>query len=267
MATLGSFYRHFDIRKMNKNTWIIGTKYPDTPWGCDCYLLECAEKCVLIDSGMSKLNIHEFIDLTGVTNKPVVAVINTHSHFDHTGGNGHFDKVYMNPIGEKEAKTPFDGNTDGYILDYPITPLKDGDIIDLGDRPLKIIEIGAHSLSSIAILDIKNRILFTGDEIEVGWCNINMAGEDLPGQTIETHYNNLKKLYAHYDEYDVLCPGHHGAPIDKSTLLEVMHCDEMILSGVEGETDVPNPPMDGYRVMRYKSAHIGYNLKAIFEKK
>ena len=58
---LGRFYEHFDIRKMNKNTWIIGTKYPATPWGCDCYLLECGEKCVLIDSGMSKLNIHDYI--------------------------------------------------------------------------------------------------------------------------------------------------------------------------------------------------------------
>lgn len=263
---LGRFYEHFDIRKMNKNTWIIGTKYPATPWGCDCYLLECGEKCVLIDSGMSKLNIHDYIKEVKVTDKPVVAVINTHSHFDHTGGNGYFDSVYMNPIGEKAAKTPFDGNTEDYPLNYEITPVKDGDILDFGDRPLLIMEIGAHDLSSIAIFDLKNRILFTGDELETGWCNVNMRGENRPGQTIESHYNNMKKLYSHYDEFDVICPGHHGAPIDKSTLLEIMHCDEMILSGVPGETDTPNPPCDGYRVMRYKQAHIGYNEQAIFEK-
>ncbi len=38
------------------------------------------------------------------------------------------------------------------------------------------------------------------------------------------------------------------------------------ISGVPGETDTPNPPCDGYRVMRYKQAHIGYNEQAIFEK-
>ena len=43
--------------------------------GCDCYLLECGDCCVLIDSGMSKLNIHDYILATGVTEKPVVAVI------------------------------------------------------------------------------------------------------------------------------------------------------------------------------------------------
>lgn len=264
---LGRFYPHFHIRKMNTNTWIIGTQSPATPWGCDCYLLECDEVCVLIDSGMSKLNIRDYIQKVKVTDKPVTAVINTHGHFDHTGGNGYFDKVYMNPIGEKDAKTPFVGNTGDYPLDYEITPVKDGDILDLGGRPLQILEIGAHHPSSIAILDIKNRLLFTGDELETGWLNVNIAGEDRPGQTIETHYRNMRKLYAHYDDYDLLCPGHHGAPIDKSTLLEIMHCDEMILNGVEGGTDVPNPPMEGYKVMRYKQAHIGYNEKAIFEKR
>ena len=265
MAKLSFYENNFDIRKIFPNTWVIGTKYPATPWGCDCYLLECGEVCLLIDSGMSKLNIHEFIKDVKVTDKPVAAVINTHAHFDHTGGNGYFPKVYMNPIGETMAKTPFDGNREDYPLDYQITPVHEGDIIDLGDRPLEIIEIGAHCPSSIAILDRKNRIMFTGDELEVGWCNINMYGEGGPGQSIENHYNNMKKLYAHYDEIDWLCPGHHGMPIHKSTLLEVMHCDEMILSGVPGELDVPNPPKDGYRVMRYKSAHIGYNEKAIWE--
>lgn len=263
---LGQYYEHFDIRKMNANTWIIGTKYTATPWGCDCYLLECAEQCVLIDSGMSKLNIREYIRMVGVTDKPVAAVINTHGHFDHTGGNGYFDQVYMNPKGERDAKTPFDGRKEDYPLDYAITPVRDGDELDFGGRPLLILEIGAHHPSSIAILDRKNRILFTGDELETGWLNVNIRGEDCPGQTIENHYRNMRRLYEHYEEYDVLCPGHHGAPIDKSTLLEILHCDEMILRGVPGETDVPNPPSEGYRVMRYKQAHIGYNEKTIFEK-
>lgn len=265
MSILSQYENHFDIRKITPNTWVIGTKYPATPWGCDCYLLECGENCIMIDSGMSQLNIVEFVKATRVTDKPLTAVINTHSHFDHTGGNGYFSKVYMNPVGEKEAKTPFDPATrDLYPLEYTVTPVHEGDIIDFGGRPLEIFEIGAHCLSSIAILDRKNRILFTGDELETGWCNINMYGNGHPSQTIETHYHNMAKLYQHYDAFDWLCPGHHGMPIDKSTLLEVMHCDEMILSGIPGDTDVPNPPHEGYRVMRYKSAHIGYNEHYIF---
>lgn len=278
MVSMNTFEDNFDIRKISPNTWVIGTKYPATPWGCDCYLLECDDCCVLIDSGMSKLNIHDYIRSTGVTDKPIVAVINTHSHFDHTGGNGYFPKVYMNPIGEKGAKTPFGANisdepeTDAYPLDYEITPVHEGDVLEFAGRPLKIFEIGAHNLASIAILDINNRMLFTGDELETGWCNINIQGEPIPGMTVENHYRNMQKLYAIYDQYDWICPGHHGMPVDKSTLLEIMHADELILSGDFGSDDVPAKAgpvkgIEGYRVMRYKSAHIGFNVKTVYDLK
>ena len=41
-------------------------------------------------------------------------------------------------------------------------PLKEGDIIDLGDRPLEIIDNPGHTPGSIAILDVKNRVLIGG---------------------------------------------------------------------------------------------------------
>ena len=49
-----------------------------------------------------------------------------------------------------------------------IVPVHDGDIIELGDRPLKIIETPGHTPGSIAILDIKKRRIFTGDPIQDG---------------------------------------------------------------------------------------------------
>lgn len=272
MVSMNTFEDNFDIRKISPNTWVIGTNHPVTLGSCDCYLLECDDCCVLIDSGMSKLNIHDYICATGVTDKPVVAVINTHSHFDHTGGNGYFPKVYMNPIGEKAAKTPFDGDADAYPLNYEITPVHDGDILEFAGRPLKIIEIGAHNNASIAIFDKKNRILFTGDELETGWCNISITDQPVPGSTVENHYHNMQKLYALYDQFDWICPGHHGAPVDKSTLLEVMHADELILAGDFGSDDVPEKvgpvgKFKNHRVMRYKSAHIGFNINSVYDPK
>lgn len=267
---LNLFEEHFDSRKIADKTWAIGTKYPATPMGCDCYLLEGDDECILIDTGMSKLNIHEYIKAAHLTDKPITATISTHSHFDHTGGNGYFDKVYMNPIAEKGAKSPFEGNKEDYPLDYEITPVHEGDVIPLKGRPLEIYEIGAHNAGSIAILDRTNRMLYSGDELETGWCNISMSPVPIKGSSVEQHYKNMQKLYSLYDAFDRICPGHHGAPVDKSTLLEIMHCDELILSGLPGDPDVPvkcGPfkGIEGFRVMRYKSAHLGYNEHSIFE--
>jgi hydroxyacylglutathione hydrolase len=44
-----------------------------------------------------------------------------------------------------------------------ILPVEDNDIIDLGNRPIKIISIPGHTPGSIAVLDINNRVLIGGD--------------------------------------------------------------------------------------------------------
>ena len=260
---------YFHTTLIFPGTWRIDTKSQHTPFGCDCYLLEGDECAIAIDSGMTTLNIYEY--MKNFTDLPIKGVISTHSHFDHTGGNGWFPEVFMHPRAEKGAKTAF-GSTEGFKLDYPITPLAEGDTIDLGSRVLEIIEIPAHDAGSIAILDKTNGILFSGDELESGWCNVGTFGSTEFG-TIENHYNNMLKLKARFEEYDWICPAHHGAPLDKEFLNHVLICDRMILEGVEGDPNTPekngggrfkNPDM---RSMRYKCAHIGYNVNNIWNKK
>lgn len=260
---------HFSQRLIFKDTWMIATKTDALPYSSDCYLLSGDESAIAIDSGMHILNIAEYMQ--SLTPVPICGVINTHGHFDHTGGNGFFKKTYMHPAARKPATTPF-GNAEGYILDYPIVELSEGYTIDLGGRVLEIMFIGAHSLDSIAILDRTNRILFTGDELETGWINVGSFRSGIPGMTIETHYKNILKLKARYDEYDFICPAHHGAPIDKSAINDFLICDKMILDGAPGSDILPHKvaggrSAPGMRILRYKSAHICFNVDGIFEKK
>lgn len=263
---------HYHPTLIAPGTWMISSKTAVTPWGSDNYLLEGDECALVIDTGMTKLDFHAYCKQ--FTDLPILGALNTHSHFDHTGGNGYFKKVFMHPLAEKGAKTPFGENASDYPLDYKITPVLEGDTICLGNRTLEIIEIGAHDLSSIAILDKDRRILFSGDELESGWCNVGSMGPKKKGQTIENHYNNMLKLKARYDEYDVICPGHHGAPLDKSFINHVLIADKMILDGYEGDPNIPEKNGGGMlkgagdcRVMRYKTAHICYNINNIFEDK
>ena len=276
---LNLYEEYYHMTKITPNTWWITSKTSHTPWGSDNYILEGDECALVIDSGMTELNFYEYCKT--ITDLPILGVINTHSHFDHTGGNGYFPKVFMNPLAEKGAKTPFGLELGGenpisYPLDYEITPVHEGDIINLGNRELEIIEIGAHDLSSIAILDKTNRILFSGDELESGWCNVGQGGpERNPGQTIERHYNNMKKLKARWDEFDCICPAHHGAPLTKDLLNHVLIADSMILAGAQGSPEIPFKNGGGMiknedgkiRMFRYKMAHIGFNIDNVYDKK
>ena len=269
------FEEYYHTTQLFAGTWMSSSKTAHTPWGSDNYILEGDEFAICIDSGMTPLDFHAYAKQ--FTSLPIDGVINTHSHFDHTGGNGYFKKVYMHPLAEKAAKTPFTnptlaGEKIEYPLNYEITPVREGDIINLGNRELEIIEIGAHDLSSIAILDKTKRILFSGDELESGWCNVGTFGEYKKGMTIETHRNNMMKLKARWEEFDCICPGHHGAPVSKELLNHVLVADKMIMEGYDGLADIPlkngGGAFDGTtdcRVMRYKMAHICYNVNHIFE--
>ena len=261
-----SFEDVYTAHRFETDTWLVKTKDEHMPFSSDCYLLEGDDYALAIDSGMQFPNIAEYMSL--LTDKPIIGVLNTHSHFDHTGGNSFFEKVFMHPLAEEKAKTPF-GNHTGYNTDYEITPVTEDSTIELGNRKLEIFEIGAHDPASIAILDRSRAIIFTGDEVESGWCNVGSM-KKVPGMTVEKHYANLMKLKKLYDEdaFTMICPAHHGAPLSKDSLLDFIKCDELILAGEEGCPNVPRKcaplQMDPEaRVMIYKTAHICYRTDAI----
>lgn len=55
------------------------------------YLITGSEKALLVDTGLGMGNIRKVVE--ELTSLPVI-VMNTHTHFDHIGGNALFDTVY-----------------------------------------------------------------------------------------------------------------------------------------------------------------------------
>ena len=122
----------FRSRPICTNTWLIQGD------GCTSYLV-VGDKCgVLIDTGFATENIQKYAQ--SLTDKPVQWAANTHGHFDHTGGNGWFERAYMSAKALEIAKIPYPSKASlNYPLDYPVTIVGDGDTIDLGNRTLEVI--------------------------------------------------------------------------------------------------------------------------------
>ena len=252
--------RVFTKRKITANTWVIEGV------GCYTYLLLGQTSAILIDSGMSKRDLKAYCE--EITNLPIIGVINTHGHFDHTGGNGWFAKALMHPLAVSIAKTPFP-SLEGYNLDYEIETLADGQVIDLGDRPFEIMYIGAHSPGSIAILDKNNRLLFTGDELESGQVLLMLEQEGAPvTQTVENHQRNMKMLKARMSEYDYICPSHNGTMMHNSYVDIFIEAEQNLLDGAEGSDDINSPtwpmPNNGFtKRYEYKGANICYDVRRV----
>jgi hydroxyacylglutathione hydrolase len=260
-----SVYRSKPIAR---NTWLIVGD------GCSSYLVT-GDKCgVVIDTGYSIENIQRYAQ--SLTDVPVLWAANTHGHFDHTGGNGWFERAFMSAMALEIAKIPYPSKTLlKYPLDYPVTVVGDGDTIDLGNRVLEVFEIPAHAPSSIAFLDRKQRILFSGDEVARAVMLYWQQTEPQP--TVEQHARNLEKLMKHRNKFDFICSG-HGEGLDDASLLDVLlEHDRWIMSGNEGKQlemkrngpDGPAPEdlvmyqIEYKRASIYIDTFIGYDLRYI----
>jgi hydroxyacylglutathione hydrolase len=261
----------FHSQPLCSNTWLIQGD------GCSSYLVVGDKYGVVIDTGFAVENIQKFAQ--SLTHIPVRWAANTHGHFDHTGGNGWFERAYMSAKALEIAKTPYPSKASlNYPLEYPVTIVGDGDTIDLGNRKLEVFEIPAHAPSSIAFLDKKERIMFTGDEVAKGIMLYWQQKEPQP--TVEQHARNMEKLLKHRKEFDSICSG-HGEGLDNASLLDVfLEHDHWIMSGNEGtplemkrnDNDGPDPrdfimyQIEYKRTSVYKNTSLGYDLRYIHNK-
>ncbi len=224
---MGNIYGYFQIAP---DTWCITNR-----WQNFMYLLCGRKKAMLIDTGSGEGNIREIVEK--LTDKPVF-VVNTHGHFDHSGGNSCWQEVWMAKEAAEHAKEPFTPMHREWFMaqpwpDYEIHELTDGMVIELGEREVEVISIPAHSEGSLAFLDRNTRYLFSGDELESGQVIWFVRNEAVPLQKMaEEHRKNMEKLKARRSEYDWIWPAHNGAPLYPDAYLQdFIELDEMVMKG------------------------------------
>ena len=166
-----------EIIKINENTWCIEDGF------VRMFLLTGSKEALLVDSGVSGPDAKKIAE--SITSLPV-KLINTHADGDHIAGNEAFGQFYMHPMEEENYRFR---DRKGEIL-----PVQQGDILDLGDRLLEIIDLPGHTKGSIAILDVNNKVLIGGDSIQDG--RIFMFGEQ---RNLKDYIASLEKLSSKVD--------------------------------------------------------------------
>jgi len=202
-----------EIIAINENTWRIEEE------GVRFFLLQGREKALLLDTGMSCPNARQLAE--SVTDKPLL-LMNTHADPDHISGNAAFDSCLMHAEEEGNYRS-FGGSNE-------LVPLQDGDSLDLGGRPLKIISIPGHTPGSIALLDVSSRVLYSGDSVQNGL--IFMFG---PARNPQAYRESLAKLEAMRGDFDLVYPC-HGAPEVRPELIPLLRqaVDAMLSDKAEG---------------------------------
>ena len=198
------------VIRMGTDTWRI------EDGGVRFFLLAGKEKALMIDSGMNVPQAREIAQT--LTDLPV-ELLNTHADRDHIGCNDEFESFYMHPADEDQYRRSGKGGR--------LIPLRDGGEMDLGDRRLKIIHLPGHTPGSVAVLDVRDRVLISGDPIQEHG-RIFMFGEH---RNMRDFIDSLKRLETMSVEFDMIWPSHADLPLSPDAVGRVRAGAERILSG------------------------------------
>ena len=197
------------------------------------YLILGSRRALLFDTGLGIGDIEPVVyELTRLP----ITVLNSHTHFDHIGDNWRFVDV----LGVDTAFTRENlrGATHEQLQDAVVPErfcgalppgfrpekyvirrftiaqfVKDGDIIDLGDRQLEILQTPGHTPDALCLLDRKNKLLFTGDTFYAGPIFLYV-----PETSVPDYQKSIKRLAAMVPQLDLLLPS-HNFPAERPEML------------------------------------------------
>jgi len=234
----------FEVYEVEKNVWAISEPFQ---WQeVISYLIVGTEQAVLFDTGNGIGDLKAIVDQ--LTNKPV-QVLNSHSHFDHIGGNYQFEKILSvsteftikNSIGIHNDQVTMEASPEALCNGLPkgvthkehqIRPfvidsvVKDGDIIDIGGRTLEVLETPGHTDDAIALLDRDAGFLWLGDSFYEGpiWMFF-------PETDLVAYQKSITRLAGLVPELTAVFPAHNTPKVRPELLLELHEKLDLILSG------------------------------------
>jgi len=232
------------------------------------FLIVGTDFALMFDTGLGIGNIRTVVDqLTDLD----VVVLNSHTHYDHIGGNHLFDTVYATSLEYTATRSlgsppgavaefvqegwvwkslPSDFSKEDYqSRAFEIDKLVyEGDAIDVGGRSLEIMFTPGHAPDSICLLDRENRLLFTGDTFYLAPLYTHIAGSDF-----DDYAESARRLAGIADQIDSVITSHNVPRVDASYMTALGQAFTAIENGTATNVTVSDGVseyhFDGFSVM------------------
>ena len=224
--------------------FLIRVPLPDNAlkW-LNSYLIMDDERPLLIDVGFNRVEcedaLRDGLAACGLTFADVDVLV-THTHPDHTGCldriwregmkvYGHFhsfaevrtlndlpkrtflpivDVVIAEAAVQRRPERRFDADLAPVRGDYPISYLREGDVLERGRYRFEVIETPGHNLAHICLYDRASRLMVTGDHV-LEHITPNISSFFLETDDLGDFLTSLEKVRAY--DVSLSLPG-HGEP-------------------------------------------------------
>jgi glyoxylase-like metal-dependent hydrolase (beta-lactamase superfamily II) len=226
----------FTAKEISPKVWVISDHGAD-----NMYLIEGNDSVLLVDTGLGSADLASYVKK--LTSKPLIIVI-THGHPDHAGSNYQFSKVYIHPADSAAArqfnlpearaassKNMQQGNAPaenelfkGKPFNTRMIPVFEDHLFRLGGRTLKVMEAPGHTPGETCLLDIENKLLFTGDNNNtLVWLFLQNC------KPLHEYLATLEKQAKRMSEFTTIYPG-HGTPLPSDFINDQITCVKGILN-------------------------------------
>lgn len=200
------------------------------------WLIVGRTRALLFDTGLGLRPIRPVV--RSLTSLPVT-VLNSHTHYDHVGGNAEFDSILAvdgaytraNARGFAHAALAGEVAADAFCgappagLDTaafrtrPWTAtgtVHDGEQLDLGGRTLEVLQVPGHTPDALALLDRQAGLLWTGDSFYEGaiWLYV-------PETDLDAYARSADRLAELAPKLRRVLPAHNAPASDPMLLLRV----------------------------------------------
>ena len=177
------------------------------------------KECIIVDAGNMVAGENRILKefLTAHDLKPVMAV-NTHGHFDHTGGVEWLKSEYNTKFAcSSKDKFLIDSTAGGMVYGIKCNNVPEIDVdldveesITFGNTTLKVIKTPGHTPGHVVLYDEESKSLFTGDTL----FRESIGRTDLPGGDYSWIMRSILEQILPLGDDVTIYPGHE----DSSTL-------------------------------------------------
>lgn len=244
------------------------------------YIID-AERPAIVDTGIGTNHerILDALAAVGIPPEELAYIAPTHVHLDHAGGTGHLAEACPNAevvVPERGARHLLDPGRlwEGtkravgdqirfYTEPKPVpedrlTPLSDGDVVDLGDHELEVHDAPGHASHQAVYFDPTTRAAFTADAAGIYIPSLDRVFPTTPPSNFDFEQAVADtEMIADLDPA-LLCYGHFGAQppgekLDRHVAVltewveavraarEELGDDEAVVERFVGETDLVRP--------------------------